>query len=49
VFISFKDLRGMAAWGFVLTLLLVLVGFFPLGVLLGIGAIWVTTIWRANA
>ena len=48
MFISFKDLRGMASWGFVLTLLLVLVGFFPVVVLLGLGAIWLMTAWRAN-
>ena len=47
MFITFQDLEGMASWGFVLTLLLVLVGFFPFAVLLGVGAIWITTIWRA--
>jgi hypothetical protein len=48
VFINFKDLQGIASWGFVLTLLLVLVGFFPFAVLLGIGVIWIMTAWRAN-
>lgn len=45
--INFADLKGIGSWGVALTLLLVLVGFFPLAVLLGIGALWLVTVWRA--
>lgn len=48
MFITFRDLAGMASWGVAIVLLLFLVGFFPFAVLLGISAIWITTIWRAN-
>lgn len=48
MFITFRDLAGMASWGFVLTLLLVLVGFFPLAVFLGVGVMWILTAWRAS-
>lgn len=47
MFITFRDLQGMTSWGVVLVLLLVLVGFFPLVVLLGVGVMWALTAWRA--
>jgi hypothetical protein len=34
--------------GFVLTFLLVLLGFFPIAVLLGVGAIFIATLWVAS-
>ena len=48
MFITFADLKGIGSWGVVLTLLLVLVGFFPLGVLLAVGALWILTVWKAT-
>jgi hypothetical protein len=48
MFITFKDLRGMASWGVALVLLLVIVGFFPLAVLVGVGVMWALTAWRAS-
>jgi hypothetical protein len=48
VFITFKDLAGISSWGFVLTFLLVLLGFFPIAVLLGVGAIFLATLWMAS-
>lgn len=48
MFITFRDLQGMTSWGVVLVLLLVLVGFFPLAVLLGVGVMWALTAWRAS-
>jgi len=48
MFITFKDLAGLTSWGFVLTLLLVLLGFFPIAVLLGVGAIFLATLWMAS-
>jgi hypothetical protein len=35
------------SWAFVLTLLLVVVGFFPIVVVFWVGALFVATIWRA--
>jgi uncharacterized membrane protein YqaE (UPF0057 family) len=46
--ITFKDLEGIGSWGVALTLLLVLLGFFPFVVLLGVGAMWLATLWRAS-
>jgi hypothetical protein len=46
--ITFQDLRGMASWGVAIVLLLFLVGFFPLAVFIGIGAIFLLTAWRAS-
>lgn len=43
---TFKDLSGTLQWAFLLTLLLVLVGFFPVAVLLWVGAALVATLWR---
>jgi hypothetical protein len=48
MFITFKDLAGVTWWGFVLTFLLVLLGFFPIAVLLGVGAIFLATLWMAS-
>jgi hypothetical protein len=48
MFITFKDLAGIASWGMVLTFLLVLLGFFPIAVLLGVGAIFIATLWVAS-
>ena len=48
LFITFADLRGIGSWSVALTLVLVLVGFFPLAVLLGVGALWILTAWRAS-
>jgi hypothetical protein len=48
VFITFRDLQGMFSWGVALVLLLCLVGFFPLAVLIGVGALWLLTAWRAT-
>ena len=48
MFITFRDLAGISSWGFVLTLLLVLLGFFPIAVLLGVGAIFLVTLWVAS-
>ena len=48
MFITFQDLAGIALWGFVLTFLLVLLGFFPIAVLLGVGAIFIATLWMAS-
>lgn len=48
MFITFQDLLGMASWGVLLVLLLVLVGFFPIAVLLGVGVMWTLTAWRAS-
>ena len=48
VFINFRDLRGISSWGFILTLLLVLLGFFPIVVLVGVGAIFLATLWMAS-
>ena len=48
MFITFRDLAGLTSWGFVLTLLLVLLGFFPIAVLLGVGAIFIATLWMAS-
>jgi hypothetical protein len=45
--INFADLKGIGSWGVALTLLLVLVGFFPLAVLLAVAALWLVTVWRA--
>ena len=47
MFITFNDLKGIGSWGVALTFLLVLVGFFPLAVLLGVGALWLLSVWRA--
>lgn len=38
----------MASWGVALVLLLVLVGLFPVAVLLGVGVMWALTAWRAG-
>jgi hypothetical protein len=48
MFITFRDLAGISSWGFILTLLLVLLGFFPIAVLLGVGAIFIATLWVAS-
>ena len=48
VFITFKDLAGISSWGFILTLALVLLGFFPIVVLVGVGAIFLATLWMAS-
>lgn len=48
MFITFRDLQGMASWGVALVLLLFLIGFFPLAVLVGVGALWFLTAWRAT-
>lgn len=45
---TFQDVRGMASWGVAIDFLLMLVGFFPLVVLFGIGTIWGLTAWRAS-
>lgn len=46
--IDFKDLAGIGSWGVALTLLLVAIGFFPVAVLPGVGAMWLATMWRAS-
>ncbi len=46
--IILKDLEGTLSWSVLLTLLLVLAGFFALPVLLGVVAIYVATRWRAS-
>jgi len=46
--ITFKDLEGIASWGFAVTFLLVVLGFFPILVLPGVGAMWLITLWRAS-
>lgn len=48
MFITFKDLQGMFSWGIALAILLFLVGFFPLAVPIGVGALWLLTAWRAT-
>ena len=48
MFITFKALQGMASWGVALVLLLVLVGFFPVAILVGVAVIWGLTTWRAS-
>lgn len=48
MFITFRDLQGMTSWGVALVFLLVLVGFFPIAVLLGVGVMWALTAWRAS-
>jgi hypothetical protein len=47
MFITFQDLQGMASWGVALVLLLVVVGFFPVAVLIGVAVILALTAWRA--
>ena len=47
MFITFADLKGIGSWGVARILLLVLVGFFPLAVLLGVGVLWLLSVWRA--
>ena len=46
--IILKDLEGTLSWSVLLTLLLVLAGFFALPVLLGVVAIYLATMWRAS-
>ena len=46
--IIFRDLEGTLSWSVLLTLLLVLAGFFALPVLLGVVAIYLATMWRAS-
>ncbi len=48
MFITFDDLAGIGFCVVVVTLLLVLVGFFPLTVLLWVGAMYAATVWRAR-
>ena len=48
MFITFKDLAGISSLGFILTVLLVLLGFFPIVVLVGVGAIFLATLWMAS-
>lgn len=48
MFITFKDLQGMASWGVALVLVLTLIGFFPIAVFLGVGVMWALTAWRAS-
>ena len=48
MFITFRDLAVISSCGFVLTLLLVLLGFFPIVVLVGVGAIFLATLWMAS-
>lgn len=45
--ITLKDLAGISSWGFVLTLLLVVLGFFPFTVLIGVGVFFIATLWIA--
>lgn len=45
--ITFKDMAGISSLGCIFTLLLVLLGFFPFTVLIGVGAIFIATRWIA--
>ena len=47
--IDFNDLRAIGSWSVAITLLLVIVGFFPPAVLLGVGTMWLVTAWRGAA
>lgn len=48
MFITFEDLAGIGSWMVAITLLLVLLGFFPLIVLFWVGALFAVTCWRAR-
>jgi hypothetical protein len=44
--ITLRDLEGMSSWGVGVVALLTLFAFFPILVLVGVGAMWLITMWR---